>query len=345
MSGVASIEHTGGSKEKLNSGVRLITDDDFIRARVHPVLGGASPGANGFRCESSVVQNTGTGRLTLRYDFGNDQIIYGKLFTDELGKSSYDALKLLWDNGFGKGSRYQVSEPLAFDPELNLLLMRGVAGTHVGAALDGNTSVDLIEGSREAARWLARLHRSPVKLGELEADWDSLKIFRLCVRLMKAAAAHPAQSAQLLDLMHLLKDRVKAMPAKRMVALTHGRYHHEHVYLSPNTISVIDMDRVRPTDPAKDIAEYVRVMRIAAFKLDGNLVRADQATRAFLDEYFAQVPEAHKGLAFHWSAFIVLSLLGFSKRLKLEDPRREPLLNFHHGELERAMKYAEEYAT
>jgi aminoglycoside phosphotransferase (APT) family kinase protein len=323
-----------GGKEELGRWAVNVTAEDFIGRHVFPALGG---GGGVARCETTVVQNTGTGRLTLRYDFDGGRTVYAKLFTDELGAHSYRVNRTLWDAGFDEESRFRVPEPLAFLPEHNLFLMRAVEGRPLAAALFGDESgFTLVEGAEEAARWLAAFHRTPVRFGEPEPDWDSLKLFRLCVRLIKAAAARPDQRAELLDLTHALKERVRRMPARRPVAQTHGRYHHDHVFIGGDLVSVIDLDRSRPTDPAKDVAEFLRVLRMTSFKNGLDMARTDEATRAFLDTYLGLVPEAAAGLPFYWSAFLWLSLFGAVKKYKKGDEAGPALFDFHLREMQRA---------
>ena len=329
----------GNGKEELGRWACSFTNSDFIGKFVYPKLDGTLANAGEvLSCEATIVQNTGTGRLTLRYDFDLGQTIYAKLYTDELGAHSYQVMKELWDGGFDGDSRFQVPEPLAFLPEHNLVLMRGVLGYPLVGALNGQGPLELIQGCRDAARWLAAFHRSSIRVGEPESDWDSLKIFRVCVRLMKAAAARPEERDALLDFMHALKARVRELPEKRLVAQTHGRYHHEHVFINGNEIAVIDLDRSRPTDPAKDVAEFVRVLRMSAFRSHKDMKRANEATDAFLDEYLTQIPEVAASLPYYWSSFLWLSLFGFVKKLGNEDPRRPALMEFHLKEMERAMR-------
>lgn len=331
-------EELKGTKEELGRWVVTITDDDFIGRHVFPTLGQVATRA-AVRCETTVVQNTGTGRLTLRYHYEDGQVCYAKLYTDGLGWHSYLVNTRLWQEGFNQSSRYQVPEPLAFLREHNLFLMRGVRGRPLADALSEDVSeFTLVEGARDAARWLAALHRSRVQVGEVEPDWDSLKIFRVCVRLIKAAAARPEMQAQLLDLMHGLKLRVHRLPSKRAIVQTHGRFHHDHVFIGAGSVSIIDLDRSRPTDPAKDLAEFLRVLRMASFKRGLDLARANEASRAFLEEYLALVPEAELGLPVYWSAFLWLSLFGTVKKFDVKDPRGRALFDFHLQEMERALE-------
>ncbi len=333
---VATADAAGKSKEELGTWACTFQDSDFISKVVYPTLIKEKPA--GLACKTTVVQNTGTGRLTLRYDVENGETLYAKLYTDELGTHSYNVMKELWDHGFGADSNYQVPEPLAFLPEHNFVLMRAVSGLPLAGALNGEGPLDLIDGCRAAARWLAAFHRSSIRVGELEPDWDSLKIFRVSVRLIKAAATRPLERAVLLDSMHALKARVKEFPANGPVAQTHGRYHHEHVFIDGDKVSIIDLDRSRPTNPAKDVAEFLRVLRMSAYRSHPDMRRADEATDAFLNEYLSRVPEAAASLPYYWSAFLWLSLFGFMKKCAPDDQRRAGLMEFHTREIERALR-------
>ena len=89
--------------------------------------------------------------------------MFAKLYRDDSGKHAYQVLSALWSDGFGTTSRYRVAQPLAFMPDLNVMLARAAPGRELAAA---TTDEELVAGAREAARWLLQLHRSPVRLGE-----------------------------------------------------------------------------------------------------------------------------------------------------------------------------------
>jgi hypothetical protein len=325
-------------REELGRWVLETTATDFITRYVSPRLPGAAEAAQPLACEMTVAQDTGTGRLTLRYAFAQGDVIFAKLHTDALGAHSYQLQRALWESGFGPGAPYQVPEPLAFLPEHNLVLMRGAAGTPLGGLLASADRSALLDGVRQAARWLAALHRSPVRIGTAEAIWDSLKLFRVNVRLVKAAAARPAQLELLGDLTETLRHRCAQLREPRPVVQTHGRYHHDHVFLAPGAVTVIDLDRGRPTDPAKDAAEFLRVLRSACFKLGTGLALTEDVTSAFLEEYLARVPEAGDGVSYYWLAFLMLNVLGQIKKSGATDWRDDPVLDFYLREVDRAKR-------
>jgi hypothetical protein len=316
------------------------TTSDFIEERILPLIHVALNG-HGSSCHSEIVQNTGTGRLTLRYDFGAENVFFAKLYCDDLGSRCHEINSILWEAGFNATSPYRVPQPVGFLSEHNLLLMRSVPGTPLGAAFNGHAVDLLIAGSREAAKWLAALHHSSLNTGMPDSDWDSLKLFRMAGRLIKAIAARPEKLDTVRGLMDMLKKRIEELPANRTLVFTHGRYHHDHVFLSPGATAVIDLDRCRPSDPAKDAAEFIRVLRLTAFKKAFDMAIVEEATTAFLGAYLAEVPEAAASLGCYWATFVFHSLLGGLKKDRAKGTRSwEELMQFYVSEMLRALDFA-----
>ena len=316
----------GSRPSAFDSGARIITQ--YLTP--HPPSRGGDPR----ECKkATLVQDAGTGRVTTRYEFDAATVVFAKRYTDDLGAHSYRVQRAFWECGFGRDSRFRVPKPMAFLPEKNLFLMRECPGAPL-AALLGKGSREWTTGVREAAHWLAAFHRSSLRVGDPEPEWDSLKTFRLANRLVKAAAARPSERVLLLDLMHMLKERFAALPEGRPVVQTHGRFHHDHVFLSPEAVTVIDLDRSRPADPAKDVAEFVRVLRLAAFRSGVEEALTDEVTEAFLAEYLGLVPAAAAGLPYYWLSFLVLSYLGHLRKAA-PDCAPAALRAFHEREIRR----------
>src|SRR3954454_12760392 len=86
------------------------TRSDFIETRILPLVHAALNG-HGSTCHSEIVQNTGTGRLTLRYDFGSENVFFAKLYCDDLGRRCHQVNSALWEAGFNATGRYRVPQP------------------------------------------------------------------------------------------------------------------------------------------------------------------------------------------------------------------------------------------
>ncbi|HWQ33616.1 MAG TPA: hypothetical protein VNQ79_12250 [Blastocatellia bacterium] len=286
-------------------------------------------------CELTVILNPGTGRLILRYDFGADRVIYAKLFPDNLGAHSHQVNTAFRLAGFDDRSRFRVPEPLAYLPEHRLLWQRGVNGIQLGAALAGRTDLDLIEGARAAAQWLVALHRSSLRIGAPTTFLDDFHVFRIFNKALKVAAIRPSRCDLLAELVSLWQSRLQRVPHAAPVVQTHGRFRHEHVFISRDAVSVIDLDRSHPAHPATDAAEFVHALRWETFKSGGDLNRADQAVQAFLDEYLAGVPEAEPGLTACWSSLILVTLLRYLKRPHITTDERQRIIEFQTSEMKR----------
>jgi len=142
--------------------------------------------------------------------------VFAKLYRDDSGKHAYQVLSALWSDGFGPTSRYRVAQPLAFMPDLNVMLARAAPGRELAAA---TTDEELVAGAREAARWLLQLHRSPVRLGEPRYPWEVYH--KLLHRLAKAAATRPGQVETLLEQADRLEEAARKLRLQLVQA--HGR--------------------------------------------------------------------------------------------------------------------------
>jgi hypothetical protein len=317
-----------------------ITRPGFIEQLVYPVACAGS-GRTGLSsdCQTSIVQDRGTGRITVSYRFGDAILAYGKLYSDGLGPHCFRVLEALWAEGLGEGEPYQVTKPLLYVPEYNFLLMGAAAGVPL-LSLIGQESPDLLAHIRQAARWLVRLHRAPLRLGRAESLWDSLKLFRVVRRLTKAAARVPHERKRLIEMVDALCRAGKLGPGQVPAVQTHGRFHYEHIFVNGEQVSVIDFDRSLPSDPAKDLAEFVSMLRIRAFKRMGATATVDAATRLFLEEYLSHLPANSQNLTVHWGAFLLLNMFHYVKKYEPDNEAFDRLMQFYVGEFDAVLSGA-----
>ncbi|MCH2172890.1 aminoglycoside phosphotransferase family protein [Myxococcota bacterium] len=201
----------------------------------------------------------------------------------------------------------------------------------------GDDGPELCEHVRRAARWLIHLHRAPLRIGEPDTLWESLKLMRILHRITKASARAPVHRRQMIEMVRALADRGERISDESPLVLTHGRYHYEHVFVDGSAVSVIDFDRVRPSDPAKDIAEFVSLLRHRTFKRTGSVEKAEAPTRAFLEEYLSVFPEYAENLPVYWGASLLMTVFHYVKKSSAarEDVRRR--LEFYESEFELAI--------
>ena len=283
--------------------------------------------------EVETLQNDGTGPATVAYRLAGAPRLIAKLFFDASGTHSHATLKTLWQAGFDDTQRYRVSQPFGFVPDLNMMLIRYAPGRCLDDYLleDGDAP---LEGVRESARWLARLHGSPVRFGTPEQPWYIF--LKLADRLSKASSKHPGDlkffTGLSMRLRRLGEDR-KDVP----LVQTHGQYRPIHVYIADEAVTVIDLDRSAPADPARDVAEYVHRMRSTVHRTGGSRERADALTAAFLKEYASLAPRNLGNLPFYMGFLVLVSLCRHAKKLERDDAQWEAVMGHYLAEYDDAL--------
>lgn len=315
---------TKAVKEELGRRVATATEESFLEARFRPLLEGASGNgaANGRDPEAGwevrVIQldSTGAATVEVRHD---GRTVFAKFFPPGTeGKAIHDKLLALREDGFGAGSRYQVVEPLGWLPELDLLVCAEARGPSVADVLSGDDRDAQLPAVREAGEWLGRLHSTRLRIGAPHSLIVSTEILSVTRRLAKVAAEHPDHVADAVAMIEQLED-LALETVDGLAVQSHGQYRPIHVFLGGGATTVIDLDRSRPADPARDTAEFIHLLR-RQLSGDGRSPEdVEAATGAFLDAYRAVVPEPEAWLAnlrFHWARFVFHSM---NRKLKKGD--------------------------
>jgi hypothetical protein len=241
--------------------------------------------------------------------------------------ASYEVLRALRAEGFGPGSPHRVAEPLGCFADWGVLLMRAVPG-HRLATLAGRPG-QWEGGLRAAAGWLAQLHGSSVDLGPPEDITQGA--FRLARRAARAGAHHPELEGLLVRLIEDLAERARSVAGSRPQVPTHGRYHAGHVFVAPDSVAVIDLDRIALADPAIDVGEFLHRLRALARRARLGDDAAERATLVFLEGYAAHARALPGGLAYYWSYSTLSTLLHV---VELHQAKWEKRLQFYRAEFE-----------
>jgi Phosphotransferase enzyme family len=302
--------------------IDVVTDPAFLDVHLRPRLAPPVPaGPWGHR----VVQLDGTGAATLEVSLAGRPVAFAKLFPDGSGAAVTRTLQVLRENGFGEGSTHQVVEPLAHVPEVGLLLAAVAPGTCVSDAV-GVDPAALLTGCAHAGSWLAQLHSSPVRLGRPLPLLVTTELIPLAHRLAKAATRRPDDLGTPLRLLEVLDALTRDAVEGRSVQC-HGQYRPIHVFVdragspaeAPARVTVIDLDRSAPGDPARDVAEFLHRLRTTTYSTTGSVAAAEEPSRAFLDAYRAEVDDEDDlaNLRLHRARYLVHS---YNSQLKSHDP-------------------------
>jgi hypothetical protein len=317
--------------QPLESRLQDILTVDFIATTICPLLPELSHHRPSFQdVSASLVQNTGTGRITVEYQLGS-QTVFGKLYTDDLGVHSYAVLQRLWDDEFGTNEEYRVCEPLAYLRDYRLLLTHKAPGVSLDSLAIGG-EVAFARGLRGAARWLAKLHDCALRIGQPEALW--VKFLKLGRSIAKTSHKGASQSEELIHMMATFERLAHNVSDRPIAVQTHGRFLPDHIFIDNGTVMVIDLDRSSPSDAAQDLAELLYSMRLRAFKLACDQTRSAVATALFLEEYTSHLPRHVNNLTFFWAYNILYSLSRFMRHHTPDEPVWQPMVTFAMNEFD-----------
>jgi Phosphotransferase enzyme family len=282
----------------------LLEDPRFLRDAIWPLVAGPGERRPDSPAEVTVRRRRSDGRLVAELAFGPSARVFAKLYPDVVvGAEAYETHRQLSAHGLGAGPIYRVPEPLAYLPDHGVLLLRAAAGERLSSV----AAPELADGVRSAARWLAALHASDVELDASERAAQG--VLRLARRTASAAAARPELEEVVRGLLEILAERYERVAARAELAPTHGRFSAEHVFLAPEAVTVVDLDRAALADPAKDVGEFLHRLRWAAGKRGRMTDTIDEAGEAFVCEYLRSSRYVLSTLEYHWSYSVVWTLL------------------------------------
>jgi hypothetical protein len=284
-----------------------------------------------------VVQLDGTGAATIEITYGSQPKVFAKLYPDASGPLIYEKLKSFRACGFGSSDYYQAVEPLGFIPAYSMLLTRAAEGLPVSAHIGGDKEA-LLAGVQEAGIWLARLHSTPLRIGSPRTLLDSGELLPLARRLAKTLCRRPQFLGLTLEMIQALED-LAGDTAEGLLVQSHGQYRPIHVFIGASAVTVIDLDRSRPCDPARDVAEFLHRLRMTTFWHTGSVKPADAPTAAFLAAYSSAVADGVylANLRFHWARYIFHSFNHKLKDTDSDDLEVDAIVRFYRSEFEHAI--------
>ena len=297
----------------------VICSEEYLEQFVRPYLTPDAPPDAEWR--TKVIQLDGSGAATVEVWLDEQPPVFAKAFPFEDGPDVYAKLQLFRVNGFGAGERYQTVEPLAWEDQQQVMLCRAAPGRAVSELMSGPVEA-LSEGTAEAGRWLGRFHTSRMRVGRPQSLLVTGELTSLAKRLAKTTSEQPAYLPVALEMLAALDDLTYST-VDGLLAQSHGQYRPIHVFTSPEAVTVIDLDRSAPADPARDVAEFLHHLRNSRYLATGDMHRADAPCASFLAGYreiAGEEPLAN--LRFHWARYVFHSL---SRQVKSGDIRPQAL--------------------
>jgi hypothetical protein len=308
----------------------LLTDPLRARALVQQRLRAAAPAYAGLRlagCTPRVVRSKPGNRCTILYDLtyppGVDgpRLVVAKAYRGDKGRNAWDGMRALWASPLAAGDVVSIAEPLAYLPELGVLLQGPVGERQtlkqlVRAALaaGGDALAELDRAMDRTAAGLAALHTCGVDHGEPVTFAGELAEIRGVLRTLTAAVPDLTGAATpLLATVEELATRQSPDPA----GPAHGSFRPAQVLLDGDRIAFIDFDDVCQAEPAMDLALFVSSVKGVGLVdargatatdravTERRLLQLERVCTRFLDRYRALAPASSRRVAL-WEALLLL---------------------------------------
>lgn len=252
-----------------------------------------------FACKL-VVGNQQTGKRNII------ELIGKRDTTRAAGKAAkeYEAMRLLWDAGFGQHTTLKIPQPLLHLEDLQLIVQEKARGVKFRTFLgEGNDAS--FDQSRMVGVWLAKMHSLPVSPRQICTYTSEKASLHTFVDALCSAQRHLRPELQCYaERLEQMFDRFTDIPATWL----HGDFHPDHIFIERDKVTVIDFERFTVGDSARDLGSFIAHMRTSACLSRKPIEATDQEIEIFLRSYYSNVPLQH-GIAVssRLAPFVLLS--------------------------------------
>jgi streptomycin 6-kinase len=317
----------------------LVANGNFVVRRVAPLVPELTRCSDPVDWTAEIVRSKASDRITVRYTFGSGAVIYGKVYFDRcLGRATHTSLAHLWDEGFAAGFGLEIPEPLGFIEEASLLLMRCAEGTPLKELAASGALEQALTSTRVAARWLVKYHATGIVGLPVQSPCETVEILKIADALAKAVAENQGHSRLLISMLHDLHAIAPRSSSPSRLVPLHGQFRPAHVFTDGNRATVIDIEKICLSDPAKDVARFVHALKKTCFEEDGNVQRADELADEFVAEYRKHAPANLENLPYFRALLLLKALAKLLKSHKVEEYKRRMITEMYCVEFERATK-------
>jgi hypothetical protein len=275
-------------------------------------------------------------------------VVVAKTYHGDKGNNAYAGMRALWRSPLGHSSTVRIAEPLAWLPELNVLVQGPIREeltlkellyrelhAYPYAAQGGAPEIapELAHYIGKAAAGLAELHRCGVGYGE-EVTWED-ELAKIYKQRAKLAGPLPELATAAEELLNRLQAIAAVHPADAP-APAHRSFRPAQVLLAGGEIGFIDFDGFCQAEPALDLALFMATVKNLGINKAGaddedederpapdgarhlaGLQFAEAVCELFLAEYERHAPVSRTRVLL-WEALDLLSLVfGSWTKLKL----------------------------
>jgi len=250
-----------------------LTDARRARVLLEDAIRAGTPTRAGVRiaaCRPRVMRYARGSRCTIRYELdhpgvasGPDwpDVVVAKTYRDGRGENTFHGMRALWSSELSRSSAVAIAEPLAYVPELRLLVQGPVAEDRtlkelICLSVRKGTPAERDEVDEylaKAAVGLSALHGCGVGFGEtvtLEGE-----VAEIHATIERIAGRFPGLSGVAAPLLARVADLAAQHPADP-ARPSHGTFRPAQVLLHRGRVGFIDFDDFCQAEPALDVARF-----------------------------------------------------------------------------------------
>jgi hypothetical protein len=253
-------------------------------------------------------RNAATGRRIERR-------FYAKVYRNEKGKKTYQALRALWKQARARES-FSVVRPLAYLSDLRALILEEAPGTPLDEILLRER--DTTEAVRRVAQALAAFNQGDAPATtQQHLLADQAAVLERARRLLGWACPHLREEVEsIIEGVLAGLEEVPLMP-------THRDLKPDHIFVDGERTIFIDLDSLAKADPVLDPAYLLARLAAMPALFPIPPERARTAAREFAEEYFAHVPSTwQERLPFHYAGALLKISFGLFGRQVPDWPDR-----------------------
>jgi thiamine kinase-like enzyme len=298
-------------------GLIRATNDQAMRSIFSTLL---LRNADGAPVQHAVLKHTPGKRCVIAYHLASPEnavhaaVVIGKLYRRDRGEKIFQNLRQLWRAA--AGTNFGMPEPLAYVPELGMVMQSVVPGKPLEKFSRGE---DLAFAIRLVAHNLAALHSLSVTADEKKTMADHIK--KYCHPGPEALANDFPEMAPLIhELLEGLADNTGLQNTP--LCPVHGDLGLAQIFITAERAFFIDFDGFCLSHAALDVSNFLGVLQ-AHFAQ-----RFEELAGIFLETYLArQTPEKLSGLHLY-HALVCLRRAMICWRLKNRHDWHEPVRHY-----------------
>lgn len=209
------------------------------------------------------------------------QNLIGKFYANGYGQRVFETLQELWSLGFANG-RLTVSEPLAYDPHWQLLLLDHSKGQLLRNLILAQS--DLHGALEGAAEWLAKLHSCDIPSGRRYSMESHLQTLRARKQALEQVSLDSAR--RFCEILIAIEKRAHDFE-ERSTGPTHRDFSPDHLLVDENRFTGLDFDEFCQYDPLFDVAHFMAHVGYLGLLHSGSLHYFDPLAARFCTAYQA----------------------------------------------------------